>query len=205
MDEAGEPIGPRQIAEATGMKIANTRMLMSRMKKDGVVKAASKFGKMSWPTGARAGAKMISGYGCYGCCYGSTKSLIEQSSLARQTITVHKKLELHWLYSRGKHAVLGMAFFSSPLATLSVTTVTALLRTGPEQARAAVLSACAGLSRLAGAALAGASAAALPARLQSHVPHRSRTHDSVLSLLSAKFLERILNGGDVRLKWNRKN
>ena len=45
MDEAGEPIGPRQIAEATGMKIANTRMLMSRMKKDGVVKAASKFGK----------------------------------------------------------------------------------------------------------------------------------------------------------------
>ena len=45
MEEAGEPIGPRQVAEATGMKIANTRMLMSRMKKDGAVKAAGKFGK----------------------------------------------------------------------------------------------------------------------------------------------------------------
>ena len=45
MEEAGEPIGPCQVAEATGMKIANTRVLMSRMKKDGVVKAARKFGK----------------------------------------------------------------------------------------------------------------------------------------------------------------
>ena len=45
IEEAGEPIGPRQVAEATGMKIANTRMLMSRMKKDGALKAARKFGK----------------------------------------------------------------------------------------------------------------------------------------------------------------
>ena len=45
MEEAGEPLGPRQIAEVCGMKTPNARQLMSRMKKDGLLKSASTFGK----------------------------------------------------------------------------------------------------------------------------------------------------------------
>jgi hypothetical protein len=46
LDEAGEePLGPRQIAEACGMKAINVRRLLSTMKKDGVVKNAGAYGK----------------------------------------------------------------------------------------------------------------------------------------------------------------
>jgi RecA-family ATPase len=42
--EAGEPLGPNQIATATGMKSVNVRYLLSRMKADGLIKKAS-YGK----------------------------------------------------------------------------------------------------------------------------------------------------------------
>lgn len=46
MEEAGEEaLGPRQIAEACGMKAANVRRLLSTMKKDGIVKNAGTYGK----------------------------------------------------------------------------------------------------------------------------------------------------------------
>jgi hypothetical protein len=46
MEEAGdEPLGPRQIAEACGMKATNVRRLLSTMKKDGTVKNAGAYGK----------------------------------------------------------------------------------------------------------------------------------------------------------------
>jgi hypothetical protein len=40
----GEPLGPRQIAEATGMKGTNVRFLIGKMKLDGIIKVAS-YGK----------------------------------------------------------------------------------------------------------------------------------------------------------------
>ena len=44
--DAGEPLGPNQIAAATGMKATNVRRLLIRMKQDGAVKAV-KYGKYS--------------------------------------------------------------------------------------------------------------------------------------------------------------
>jgi DNA-binding IclR family transcriptional regulator len=42
MAEAGdEPMGPNQIAAATGMKSANVRYLLGRMKVDGIVSKAA--------------------------------------------------------------------------------------------------------------------------------------------------------------------
>jgi len=49
MEDAGEPLGPRQIAEVCGMKPTNARQIMSRMKKDGLIKSASTFGKYELP------------------------------------------------------------------------------------------------------------------------------------------------------------
>ncbi len=50
MEEANEPLSPHQVAEVCGMKIANARQLMSRMKKDGLIKNAGKFGKYEMAT-----------------------------------------------------------------------------------------------------------------------------------------------------------
>jgi RecA-family ATPase len=40
----GEPLGPRQIAEAVGMKAVNVRQLMNKMKQEGIIKVSS-YGK----------------------------------------------------------------------------------------------------------------------------------------------------------------
>ena len=59
LDEADEePLGPRQIAEACGMKATNARRLLSTMKKDGTVKNAGAYGRICpgaiRPSGARS-------------------------------------------------------------------------------------------------------------------------------------------------------
>jgi hypothetical protein len=44
IEEAGEPIGPNNIAAATGMKAQNVRFLLSRLLKEGVIEKAG-YGK----------------------------------------------------------------------------------------------------------------------------------------------------------------
>ena len=46
----GEQLGPRQIAEATGMKGVNVRFLMGKMKQEGIIKVSS-YGKYVLATG----------------------------------------------------------------------------------------------------------------------------------------------------------
>jgi hypothetical protein len=49
-DEAGaEPLGAQQIASATGMKVANVRRTLNRMKGDGLLTASTTYGKYVRP------------------------------------------------------------------------------------------------------------------------------------------------------------